>query len=48
MSDAALADKFHAQADAVLGRHCVQALVQMCWQVAQLPQARALSSAAAG
>jgi len=48
MSDAALADKFHAQADAVLGRQRVQALVQTCWQAAQLPQARALSSAAAG
>ena len=48
MSDAALADKFHAQADAVLGRQRVQALVQTCWQAAQLTQARALSSAAAG
>ena len=48
MSDLALADKFHSQADAVLGAARVQALIQACWNTATLAQARELCSQAVG
>jgi len=37
MSDAALEDKFHGQADPVLGEPRVQALIEACWGIGDAP-----------
>ena len=37
MSDAALVDKFHSQADPVLGAARVQALIEACWGIGAAP-----------